>query len=85
MDLANGRGRHGRIVEVDEELLDGPSELLLDDLAGRCRIILGGSRLELLQLLGDLKRDEVGPSAQDLAELDEGGAQLLAGKAYALA
>ena len=40
----------------------------------------GNGRLQLLELLGQLRAHEIGPRAHDLAQLDERGAELLQGK-----
>ncbi len=77
MHLADGRGRDRRLVELEEELVDREPELLFDDLL---RLLEGERRdlvLERLQLEDDVRRDDVRPRREELAELDEGRAELV--------
>ena len=77
MDLADrGRGDRSR-VELGEELLDAQLELLADNaldvvVRDRADVVL-----ELLQLDHDVGRDDVGAGREELAELDEGRAELV--------
>ena len=77
VDLADRRrGYRGR-VEVGEELLDAQLELLADDTLD---VVVGDRTdvvLELLQLEHDVGRDDVGAGREQLAELDEGRAELV--------
>ena len=71
-----GGGDRGR-VEVGEELLDAQLEVLADDaldvlVRDRADVVL-----ELLQLDHDVGRDDVGARREELAELDEGRAELV--------
>ena len=85
MYLADRRCRDRRLVELGEELLDGELELFADDaldvrVRERAHVVL-----ELLQLLDDVRRDDVGPRREQLAELDEGRAELVEQLAQVLA
>jgi hypothetical protein len=75
--LADRGGGDRRRVEVGEELLDAQLEVLADDALD----VLVRDRpdvvLELLQLGHDVGRDDVGAGREELAELDEGRAELV--------
>ena len=76
VDLADrGRGDR-RQLELGKQLVQRLAQLRLDRLANDLRRIGGRRRLELLQLVGQLLADQVGPGAQQLAELDERRPQL---------
>lgn len=84
MDLSQ-RGRGERLrIEAAEDALDRSPELALDDPPR----LLSGERnsliLELLELLGDVERNEVGTGGQELAQLDERRPELLERAAQAL-
>ena len=75
--LADRRRCHRYRVERREQLLDRGPQVLLDhalDVGVRER---PNGILELAQLRDDLGRDDVGPGREELAELDEGGAELV--------
>jgi hypothetical protein len=75
--LTDGRGGNGLLLEIEEELLDGELELLLDhalDLGvGDRRDVV----LQRLQLEDDVRRDDVRARGEELAELDEGRPELV--------
>src|SRR6185503_4649941 len=77
VNLADGRCRDGRFLEVEKELLDGQLELLLNDAFdlgvrdGRDVV------LERLELEDDVGRDDVRARREKLAELDEGRPELV--------
>ena len=85
MDLAD-RGSGERLaVELDEEALDRLAELLVDDaldllVRERAHVVL-----EPAQLGDDVRRQHVGPHREELAELDEGRAELVEELAEVLA
>jgi hypothetical protein len=75
--LADRGSRDRDRVEVGEELLDAQLELLADDaldvlVRDRADVVL-----ELLELDHDVGWDDVGARRQELAELDEGRAELV--------
>ena len=77
VDLADrGRG-HRLAVELEEETLDRLAELLADDALD----LLVGERAHVVlkpaQLGDDVRRQHVGPHREELAELDEGRAELV--------
>jgi hypothetical protein len=70
--LGDGGGGERLTVEPGEHLLDLPAQVGAEhllDLRPRRR---GGPVLQPAQLVGELRREEVGTGGQDLAELDEG-------------
>ena len=76
MDLTD-RGRGHRLrLELGEERLDRLAQLRLNDLAHHGRRIGRHVLLEVLELLGQLHSHQVGPGAEDLAQLDERRAKL---------
>ena len=83
--LADRGGGDRRLVELEEKPLDRLSELLLDHLPhlrerdGRHLV------LELSELDDDVRRHDVGPRRQELAELDEGRPELVEHLPQALA
>ena len=85
VDLAD-RGRGQRLaVELEEEALDRLAELLADDaldllVRERAHVVL-----EPAQLGDDVRRQHVGPHREELAELDEGRAELVEELAQVLA
>ena len=85
VDLAD-RGRGQRLaVEFEEETLDRLAELLADDaldlfVRERAHVVL-----EPAQLGDDVRRQHVGPHREELAELDEGRAELVEELAEVLA
>ena len=77
MHLADRCGRQRLLVELEEEPLDRLAELLADhplDIGERERADVV---LEPAQLGDDVRRDDVGPGREQLAELDEGRAELV--------
>src|SRR5581483_7019740 len=77
--LADRAGRERRRLDALEHVLPGDAELLLHhlhDLGLRQR---RDAVLEVRELVGDLRRDQVGPGGEDLAELAERRAELLEG------
>ncbi len=75
--LADRRGRDRRLAELQERLLEREAQLVLDDLAhlgeGERRHVV----LEPAQLGDDVRRDDVGPGREQLAELDERRTELV--------
>jgi hypothetical protein len=65
------------LLELLEDLLDREVELLLDDPADARERLGPGVVLKAAQLVQDVRRHDVGPGGQQLAELDEGRAQLV--------
>ena len=85
MDLRHGTGGEWRGIDLLEEgVVEVVGELVLeagaDLFEGDARNIV----LELAKLLGPFGWDEVGAGGEDLAHLDEGGAELFEGAADAL-
>ena len=83
--LADRGGRDRGRIEVGEELLDRETEVLADhalDVLVRERPHVVLERLELDQ---DVRRDDVGPRREQLAELDEGRPELVEQLAQVLA
>ena len=77
MHLADrGGGDRGR-VELGEELLDREAEVFADHALDV--LVREGTHvvLERLELDQDVRRDDVGPRREQLAELDEGRAELV--------
>ena len=75
--LGNGGGTDGRVVELLEQLVDGLAQLvfyLLFDDRGIERLCM---RPELAEGIAVLARQDVGVRRGNLAELDEGGAEVL--------
>ena len=84
MDLGDGGGGPGGGFEVLEQLFDRRLQLLFDD-GDRPAMIEGRDLvLEPAQLLDQSGGQQIVAGADDLAELDEGRAQLLQGHAQAL-
>ena len=85
MHLGDGGGRDGRLVEGEEQRLQGLAELRLEDghrfLARKRRQAI----LEPGQILGHLLPQYVGTGGEELAELDEGRPQVDQGAGQALA
>jgi len=77
VDLGDGRGGHGRGVERGKEGVEGCAEVLFDDHFGLGKGERSDRIGQLGQFLGVFKRKEIGPACEDLAQLDERGAQLL--------
>ena len=85
MDLADRCCCEWLGVELEEETLDRQAELLLDDtfdvlVRERAHVVLEASELR-----DDVRRQDVRPHREQLAELDEGRAQLVEELAEALA
>ena len=83
--LADRRGGQRFSVELEEEALDRLAELLLDDaldvfVRERAHVVLQASELG-----DDVRRQDVGPHREQLAELDEGRAELVEQLAEVLA
>ena len=77
MDLADRGGGHRRRVELDEEALDRLAELFLDHaldvlVRERAHVVL-----QAAELGDDVRRQDVRTHREQLAELDEGRAQLV--------
>jgi hypothetical protein len=75
--LADGRGGDGLGVELGEQLVDGALQLSADDLLD---LLVGKGRdgvLEEAELGDHLGRDHVRADGEQLAELDEGRAELV--------
>ena len=75
--LADRRGCDRRLAELDERLLERQAELALDDLAHLRERERAHVVLEPAQLGDDVRRDDVGPGREQLAELDERRAELV--------
>ena len=77
MDLADRGGRHRHRVELAEQPLDRLAEALLDHLLS---LLVGERRdvvLEAAELGDDVRRQDVRTHREELAELDEGRAELV--------
>jgi hypothetical protein len=83
--LRDRGGGHRPVVERKEQLGHGPLQLGLDDGPGLGRREWGQAVLELGQVARDRVAQEVAADGQGLAELNEGGAQLLECLGQALA
>ena len=75
----------GSRVELEEETLDRLAELLLDDAFDVLVREWAHVVLEASELRDDVRRQDVWPHREQLAELDEGRAQLVEELAEALA
>jgi len=65
------------MLDLDRQhLFHRPPQLRLDRRPYLLRRIARHVRLEMLKLIGQIDADQVGPGAEDLAELDERGPQL---------
>src|SRR5262249_57528777 len=77
VDLANRGGSRRLLVELEERLFDRQAELLLNHPAD----VFEGNRADIvlqpLELDEDVRRDDVRPGREELAELDEGRAKLV--------
>ena len=85
MHLSDRGGGHRAPVELEEEALDREPEVLLDhalDLFERERADVV---LEPAELRDDVRRQDVRPHGEELAELDEGRAELVEELAQMLA
>ncbi|MOA08739.1 hypothetical protein D3C78_1285300 [compost metagenome] len=85
MHLGHRGGGQRLALEAAEHLVDGRAELLLDQrhrLLGRERRHLV---LQVRQLVGDVRRQQVAAGGQQLAELDEHRAEVFQAAAQALA
>jgi hypothetical protein len=85
VDLADRRGGERRPVELDEEALDRLPELFLDHTLD---VFVGEGThvvLQAAELGDDVRREDVGAHREQLAELDEGRAQLVEELAEVLA
>ncbi len=83
MDLSDrGRG-HCLGLELGKKLFDRPAELGFDEFSHRLGRIGVNFLLELLEFLGQPDSDQVGPRAENLAELDERRAELGQGQPQA--
>ena len=85
MDLADRGGGDRLAVELEEEALDRLAELLLDHaldvlVRERAHVVL-----EPAELGDDVRRQDVRPHREELAELDEGRAELVEELAEVLA
>jgi hypothetical protein len=82
MHLRQGGRRRRNLLERGEHVFGVPAQLRFDDLphgliGKRADIIL-----ELGQLLGELRADQIGPHAENLPEFDEGRTQPLQQRAH---
>ncbi len=75
MDLSDGCRGERLVFELQKQLLDRLSQLLLDDPPHDVRRIGRHVCLQFFQLFGQLHAHHVGAGAEDLAQLDEGGPQ----------
>ena len=75
--LADGGGAERLRVDVEEELLDRPLEVLLDEADDAGERHHREPVEQVLELVGDVAGEQVLPQAQDLAQLDVGGAEPL--------
>src|SRR5581483_11082538 len=82
MDLADRGGGDRVSLEVGEEFTGGFAQVFLDGGQNHLRRIGRGLGLQLGQLLSKIGSDEIGTCAENLAEFDEGGAQLGQSSAY---
>mmetsp|Transcript_4373 Transcript_4373/g.16435 ORF Transcript_4373/g.16435 Transcript_4373/m.16435 type:complete len:459 (-) Transcript_4373:38-1414(-) len=73
--LAKGRRGERLVLEVGVHLVDGLTELLLDDLLGHRGGERGHAVLELLQLADERLGEDVDAGGKLLANFDEGGAE----------
>ncbi len=85
MHLADRRCGDRLVVELEEEALDRLTELLQDDaldllVRERAHVVL-----EAAELRDDVRREHVGAHREQLAELDEGRAELVEELAEVLA
>ena len=85
MHLADRGGRERLAVELEEESLDREAEVFEDDaldllVRERAHVVL-----EAAELADDVRRQDVGPHREQLAELDEGRAELVEELAKVLA
>ena len=71
MNLADRGAGQRRVVKMPERLVDRASQLAGDGGPHDDGRIVPDGGLQLLQLFGQADADQVGPSAEDLAELDE--------------
>ena len=77
MHLRNGCSRQWLLFEAAEEFVAGFAEAALD---GGARFTPGKRRhpvLQLRQLVGNVRRQQIAPRRQSLAELHEDGSQFL--------
>ena len=81
--LADGRRGQGRPVELRERRPRGPTELRLEQLPHRVGIGERDAVLQMGQLVGDRRRQEIGSRGEHLPELDEDAAAVLEGPAHA--
>ena len=79
--LGDGGAGHRLGIDEGEELLRGPAQSLFDELEDERDRHGSGAVLQLRQLGDEVRRKDVGPRGEDLAELDEGGPQLRQGVA----
>jgi len=74
VNLAQGGGGEGSGVEVCEALLEGAAEFGLDDAPYFLEGDSWGFVLEEAQFSDSRGREKIAAGAEELAELDEGGA-----------
>ena len=75
MDLADRGAGQRQLFEIDEQVFDGLTELGFDGFGDFAERIGGRVILQLGELFGQRDADDVGARAENLAELDERGAQ----------
>ena len=75
MHLGDGGGRQRRLVEVVEQGLYGAAQACLDLATGGLTAEGGHPVLQQSQLFGDIRRQQIAPGREHLAELDEDGAE----------
>ena len=83
IDLSEGGGGGGLFGELGEDLLGLGLEFFDEDLADGFVGNGGDVVLKFTQLEDEGGGDDIGPHGEELAELDPGGAELLAGEADA--
>ena len=77
VDLPDRRRGNRRLAELEERLLDRQAELVLDHLAHLRERKRRHVVLEAAELGDDVRRHDVGPRREQLAELDERRAELV--------
>ena len=82
--LADRRGRERRLVDALVDVRDAGAEARLDDVLDRFESDPGDLVLELLQLEDERLGEDVLARGEDLAELDEGRAEVLEHEAHPL-
>ena len=76
VDLPDGCRSHRLAIEFKKALGDWQGQFLLDGSDGDVGRIGGRAALQARQLASHIRPDQIGPGAEELPELDEGGAQV---------